>query len=77
MNMASGTLLRRYRQWLEVGAFDAMLESLAEMFERDATADMIDSTIVRAHHDAVGIKRGTQQTAAPVAMPKAARSVSS
>ncbi len=35
-----------------------MLETLAELAERDATADMIDSTVVRAHHCAVGIKRG-------------------
>lgn len=35
-----------------------MLETLAELVERDGTADMIDSTIVRAHHCAVGIKRG-------------------
>jgi len=52
------SVFRRYRRWLEVGAFDAMLESLAEMVERDPTADMIASTIVRAHHCAVGIKRG-------------------
>jgi hypothetical protein len=31
-----------------------MLETLAEMVERDATADTIDSTVVRAHHCAVG-----------------------
>jgi hypothetical protein len=38
--------------------FDAMLETLAGVVERDASADMIDSTIVRAHHCAVGIKKG-------------------
>ncbi|MCA3707743.1 MAG: transposase, partial [Methylobacterium sp.] len=51
------SVFRRYRRWLEVGAFDFMLESLAEMVERDPTADMIASTIVRAHHCAVAIKR--------------------
>ena len=52
------SVFRRYRRWVTTGLFDAMLETLAEMVERDATADMIDSTVVRAHHCAVGIKRG-------------------
>ena len=30
------SVFRRYRRWLEVGVFDAMLESLAEMVERGA-----------------------------------------
>ena len=84
------SVFRRYRRWVETGVFDAMLETLAEMVERDATADMIDSTIVRAHHCAVGIKRGvsTQRrsvaraadstpTCMPAATPGAARSASS
>jgi transposase len=52
------SVFRRYRRWLEVGVFDTMLESLVEFVERDPYADMIDSTIVRAHHCAVGIKKG-------------------
>ena len=36
------SVFRRYRRWLEVGVFDAMLESLAEMVERDPSADMIE-----------------------------------
>jgi transposase len=84
------SVFRRYRRWLDVGVFDAMLESLAEMVERDPTADMIDSTIVRAHHCAVGIKRGLSKqrrlvgraaasppSCMPAATPKAARSASS
>ncbi len=51
------SVFRRYRRWLETGVFDAMLESFAEALERDTTADMIDSTVVRAHHCAVGLKR--------------------
>jgi hypothetical protein len=69
------------------GVFDAMLESLVEMVERDTAADMIDSTVVRAHHCAVSIKRGLGKSrcladreevsapnSTPDAMPKAARS---
>jgi hypothetical protein len=51
-------VFRRYRRWVTTGVFDAMLETLAELAGRDAAADMIDSTVVRAHHCAVGIKRG-------------------
>lgn len=43
-------VFRRYRRWVSTGAFDAMLETLAKMVERDVTADMIDSTVVRSHH---------------------------
>lgn len=50
------SVFRRYRRWVETGVFDAMLETLAAMAGRDRTADMIDSTVVRAHHCAVGIK---------------------
>ena len=51
------SVFRRYRRWTTTGVFDAMLEMLAEVVERDASADMIDSTVVRAHHCAVGIKK--------------------
>ena len=60
------SVFRRYRRWVETGVFDAMLETLTEMVERDATADMIDSTIVRAHHCAVGINRGLSR---PMTLP--------
>ena len=36
-----------------------MLETLPAVVERDTTSDMIDSTIVRAHHGAIGVKRGS------------------
>lgn len=52
------SVFRRYRRWVETGVFEAMLEALAEMAGRERSADMIDSTIVRAHHCGVGIKRG-------------------
>ncbi|MER9597290.1 IS5 family transposase [Mesorhizobium sp. M0244] len=55
------SVFRRYRRWVATGVFDALLETLAEMVERDATANMIDSTVVRAHHCAVGIKRGLRK----------------
>ncbi|MBN7776087.1 transposase [Nitratireductor aquimarinus] len=84
------SVFRRYRRWVETGVFEAMLETLAEMVERDRSADMIHSTIVRAHHCVVGIKRGLRRprrladhaaasppSSMPTAMRKAARSASS
>ncbi len=41
------SVFRRYRRWATTGVFDAMLETLAGVVERDASADMIDTTIVR------------------------------
>lgn len=55
------SVFRRYRRWVETGVFEAMLETLAELVERDRSPDMIDSTIVRARHCAVGIKRGLRR----------------
>lgn len=56
------SVFRRYRRWVTAGVFDAMLESFAEAVERDTSADMIDSTVVRAHHCAVGLKKGIRST---------------
>ena len=56
------SVFRRYRRWVEIGVFDALLETLTEMVERDTSADMIDSTAVRAHHCAVGLTKGIRRT---------------
>ncbi|QBM75137.1 transposase [Sphingomonas sp. AAP5] len=64
------SVFRRYRRWVETLVFDALLETLAEMVERDTGADMIDSTVVRAHHCAVDLKRGSS---GPGAWPVARR----
>ena len=53
---------RRYRRWVVTGVFAAMLETLAAVVERDVSADMIDSTVVRAHHCAVGLKKGIRNS---------------
>ena len=52
------SVFRRYRRWVVTGVFEAMLETLAAVIERDVSADMIDSTVVRAHHCTVGLKKG-------------------
>ena len=44
------SVFRRYRRWVTTGVFEAMLETLGEMVARDATADMIDSTVAPVHY---------------------------
>jgi transposase len=83
------SVFRRYRRWTTTGVFDAMLETMAGAVERDRSADMIDSTVVRAHHCAAGIKKelgrprrsaaraaGLPPSSTPEAMRKDARSPS-
>jgi transposase len=83
------SVFRRYRRWVETGVFDAMLETLGELVDRERQADMVDSTVIRAHHCAVGIKRGlkarrpsgaraagSRPKSMPAAMPRAGRSAS-
>lgn len=83
-------VFRRYRRWVTTGVFDAMLETFAEPVERDTSADMIDSTVVRAHHCAVGLKKsirtprrlanraaGSPPSSTPAAKHRADRSASS
>ena len=52
------SVFRRFRRWVEIGVFDALVETLSELVVRERSADMVDTTIIRAHHCAVGIKRG-------------------
>lgn len=84
------SVFRRYRRWVSTGVFDAMLETFADAVERDTSADMIDSTVVRAHHCAVGLKKGIRTpkglaargaasppSSTPAAMERGGRSASS
>ena len=84
------SVFRRYRRWITSGIFDAMLETLAELAGQDRQAHMVDSTVIRAHHCAVGIKKGlkikrgsaaraaaSRPRSTPDAMAKDARLVSS
>jgi transposase len=52
------SIFRRFRRWVEVGVFDALLETLVDVVKRDRSADMVDTTIIRAHHCAAGKKGG-------------------
>jgi transposase len=46
----------RFRRWTRQGIWTRVLEKLAE--QRDGESYMIDATIVRAHQDATGAKKG-------------------
>ena len=49
---------RQFRRWSESGVWDVMLQALADGGGDADTLQMIDSTIVRAHHCAAGAKGG-------------------
>ena len=82
------TCYNRYNRWTKRGVWKQIFDTLARQSKH--SLHMIDSTIVRAHHCAVGIKRGLSKqrrlvdrvaalppNSMPAAMPKAARSASS
>ena len=56
---AWSTVHNRFRQWRDVGVFEALLEGLiaeaAKRGEVDLSLVSIDSTTARAHHDAAGM----------------------
>lgn len=49
---------RQFRRWTVSGVWDVMLEALADGGGSADALQMIDSTIVRAHHCAAGLKKG-------------------
>jgi transposase len=59
---AWSTVHNRFRQWRDVGVFEALLEGLiaeaAKRGEVDLSLVSIDSTTARAHHDAAGMHLG-------------------
>ncbi len=61
---AWSTVHNRFRQWRDAGVFEALLEGLfAEAAKRgrvDLSLVSVDSTTVRAHHDAAGMQLDDQ-----------------
>lgn len=62
------TVSNRFGQWRDVGVFESLLEGLiaeaAKRSEVDLSLVSIDSTTVRAHHDAAGMHLGEDVIAA-------------
>jgi transposase len=52
------TVYRQFRRWTLAGVWELMLEALADSRSEPDSVQMIDSTIVRAHHLAAGAKGG-------------------
>lgn len=52
------SVYRQFRRWTLSGLWDILLEALNESAAVPDTVQMIDSTIVRAHHHAAGAKGG-------------------
>lgn len=54
-------LMSRSALSITAAAFETMLETLAALAEREAIADMIDGTVVRADHSAVRMTNGAKE----------------
>jgi transposase len=52
------SVYRQFRRWTLAGLWEALLEALNETEGVGETVQMIDSTIIRAHHCAAGAKGG-------------------
>jgi len=52
------SVYQRFRRWALTGVWDALLQTLAELAKPERRRHMIDSTIVRAHQHAAGVKGG-------------------
>jgi len=57
-----GSVYRQFLRWSRAGLWDLLLDALAQSEAVPDTLQMIDSTIVRAHHCAAGGKRGFRET---------------
>jgi len=56
------SVYRQFLRWTRAGLWDILLKALADTEAVPDTLQMIDSTIVRAHHHAAGGKGGFRET---------------
>jgi transposase len=52
------SVYRQFRRWTLTGLWETLLEALNDSGEGNSSLQMIDSTIIRAHHCAAGAKGG-------------------
>ena len=52
------TVYRQFLRWSRSGLWDLLLEGLGDSGAAAKTVQMIDSTVIRAHHQAAGAKGG-------------------
>ena len=55
------SVYRQFRRWTLAGLWDLVLETLNESEAVPNQVQMIDSTIIRAHHQAAGAKGGLKK----------------
>ena len=55
------SVYRQFRRWTLAGLWELILEALYQSGAGPATVQMIDSTIIRAHHMAAGAKGGLKK----------------
>ena len=55
------SVYRQFRRWTLAGLWELKLETLNESGAKPAQVQMIDSTIIRAHHQAAGAKGGLKR----------------
>ncbi len=56
------SVYRQFLRWTRAGLWDILLEALAKTEAVPDTLQMIDSTIIRAHHHAAGGRGGFRET---------------
>lgn len=56
------SVYRQFLRWTHAGLWDVLLEALANTEAVPDTVQMVDSTIIRAHHHAAGGKGGFRKT---------------
>jgi len=52
------SIYQQFRRWSLSGLWDVLLDALASSGAAPKTVQMIDSTVIRAHHQAAGAKGG-------------------
>jgi transposase len=55
------SVYQQFRRWAKDGVFELMLEALNEGGAPPGVVQMLDSTVVRAHHQAAGAKGGLKK----------------
>jgi transposase len=55
------SVYRQFRRWTLAGLWELVLETLNESGAAPQQVQMIDSTIIRAHHQAAGAKGGLKK----------------
>ena len=70
-----GSVYRQFLRWSRAGVWDVAIEALATSGAEPDTLQMIDSTIVRAHHCAAGGRGGRETLLAVRAVASRRKSI--